>query len=151
MDDRKYIRFNGLIDIPNNLEEESVMQNIRLFLETNDCYFEGITTLNENNNKIYTITGVSPPRKNGDTLSFIRNCYGFYFNLEKAMNEVEVNASIFIHKLYEYVVIEEYQDGVHYSPKQVVWYKYKKDINSYIMIDAPEWSKENSSWSKIGE
>jgi hypothetical protein len=61
-------------------------------------------------------------------------CFGYYKEKEKAVNAVETNLYDMWETIYNYIVIENVEEGVHPFAKVVGWYKYNKELNKYEPI-----------------
>lgn len=68
--------------------------------------------------------------------SALKRCFGFFFTEKEAINAV-LNNDCDIHEcLYEYVVIEEINDGIHGGVVNEIWF---------------EWNRKKSGWEKISK
>jgi hypothetical protein len=63
---------------------------------------------------------------------------GFFFNLEEAKKVVENNElDIAEGKTNNYIVIEEYNEGIYTASKEIQWYKLNKETEKYIECEKP--------------
>lgn len=76
--------------------------------------------------KIFTITRLNSSK--GITTSDI---YGFFFSYDSVVDVLTRNAEDINELYYDYVVIEDWQEGPYYIPKLEEWYKYNPDLRMY--------------------
>lgn len=82
---------------------------------------------------IFTITAlVSDILSDGSTRTF-----GYFLELKEAKEAVLENRCD-IHELYYgYVVIEEFEEGIHQAPKNEYWYNWRHD-KGYVKCKKPD-------------
>jgi hypothetical protein len=80
---------------------------------------------------IYTVTGVySESFKSSNTST---RCFGWYSSLEEAKESLNKNPNVISEEgYYEYVIIEEYETGLHPLCIDGVWYKWNDNSKKYI-------------------
>ena len=82
--------------------------------------------------KIYTITGFKNNHKN-------HRCFGFYCDLESAVDAVESNSGNFDEAgYYNYLLIEEVSEGVWQLTSNIHWYKWN---DGWELIERPKWAR----------
>jgi len=91
---------------------------------------------------IFTITTVR------HALSAGSRAVGYYNTLDEAIervvsNVMDINESGY----YFYAVIEELLPGVYCYPRKEYWYKWEKEINTYIPCEKPQRFKQVVGWS----
>lgn len=64
--------------------------------------------------------------------------WGFYFNKEDAVNVVKSNLTDIREFLYDYVVIEEYDEGIGNYTWNRQWFEWDNEEGGYVEIDEPE-------------
>ena len=71
---------------------------------------------------IYTITSISMDDE------YIRStrCFGFFDTLEKAVKAVEINQCDMEECYYDWIVIEEFSEGIHPRATKEIWYVWNK-------------------------
>ena len=73
---------------------------------------------------IYTITSINvKPGRFGEEVRSQR-CFGFTFEKEGAFERVRENRGDIQELLYEYCVIEEYEEGIQSLSETVQWFKW---------------------------
>jgi len=83
-------------------------------------------------NKIYTITGmVHPSNHHGPD----RHCFGFYCDLDKAIETIEKDNGSFCECCYSYLLIEEVEEGICTFDRQEWWYVWDLHKNKWIKTD----------------
>ena len=90
---------------------------------------------------IYTVTSVT---ENGKT----SRCWGFYLKYSSAAEAVKKNFGGLDDCMYDYVIIEQYEEGILGSAVAKQWFKYKKVPNNveWVEINPPEWSEGIINW-----
>jgi len=81
---------------------------------------------------IFTITGM-PAKVSLDNRSF-----GFYFDLDEAIDSVKRNRGDIHEDMFEYVVVEEYPEGVFSIPVNEYWFRFNRSLEIYIECERPE-------------
>ena len=83
---------------------------------------------------IYLVTGMM----NLDFIKYEPRSLGFFFNREKAINEVKNNSLDIFEGEYYFVVIERVVNGFYATPIEEIWFKYNRNLDKYYEIEKPE-------------
>lgn len=78
---------------------------------------------------IYTLTSMTKDMKH------IR-CFGFFYILDDALKSVEQNSCNMIECLYEYLVVEAYDEGIHPISRELEWFY--ADNNEWKVCEKPK-------------
>lgn len=65
-------------------------------------------------------------------------CWGFYKNLEDAINTLDKNMTDLWETIYNYAVIEEYCEGISGYNFERQFFKYDTNMDSYRPINEPK-------------
>jgi len=74
-------------------------------------------------------------------------CWGFYTDLNKAKYVVENNITDLWETIYNYTVIETYNEGISGYADERIFYQYDIDKEKYIQIPEPKEVKHFVSFS----
>jgi len=85
--------------------------------------------------KIYTVTGFAD-------ISCHR-CFGWFMNLKDAQKAVVCNKSDLHEYLYEYMVIEEVQEGIFCKITQEIWYRWHDRKRKFLKSSRPHYFPSN--------
>lgn len=90
-------------------------------------------------NNIWTITRIrfAP--------SFSSHVYCWWSNKEDAIRCVDINDGDIHEGYYEYVVIEDYDEGPLSLPTEEIWYCWDRQYNKYIPCHSPD--EEVNCWA----
>lgn len=91
--------------------------------------------------KIYTITAFEDLCDKYGVNGFSR-CFGFYADLETAKERLKNNTMDINETIYNYAVIEEVGEGIHYYAQKRWFYKFDYEKGIYYPIDEPEELKQ---------
>lgn len=103
-------------------------------------------------NYIYTLTGIekmdppNPPEKKIPSFGDQR-CFGYYCDLNSATRSAESNNGDIHEYLYDYLVIERYEEGIYPLAEEIAWYKWDENTEAYIKIDKPELTNHLCNWA----
>lgn len=82
---------------------------------------------------IYTITSIAiEHRQWDDGYSWNKRCFGFFNNLDRAIKAVEDNECDLEEYYYDYIVIEEFDEGIHPRAKQELWYMWDEPLKRWM-------------------
>lgn len=87
---------------------------------------------------IYTVTAVATYAINGVERSHydeFPRCFGYFEKLEDAKLAVKENRCDLRENYYNYVVIEEYSEGIHCLAKNTLWFKWVGENGKDLTID----------------
>jgi hypothetical protein len=76
-----------------------------------------------------------------------RRCFGFFGTFEKAQTAVDNNTGNMRECLYEYLVIEEINEGIHPHVIKEWWNKWSENKNKWEPCDKPEEFFGTVNWS----
>lgn len=62
-------------------------------------------------------------------------CFGFYNSKKDAIKSVKCNNCDMWETIYDYIVIEEIEEGIHPYAEVVGWFKYNQETNSFDPIE----------------
>ena len=65
-------------------------------------------------------------------------CWGFYSGKEEAAHLLHLNCTDMHEDMYDYAVIEEYEEGISNYIGNRQWFKWDADRQGYFEIDEPE-------------
>lgn len=74
-------------------------------------------------------------------------CWGFYTDKDKAKYVIENNVTDLWETIYDYAIIETYDEGISGYADERIFYKYDKESNKYIEIPEPKEVKHFISFS----
>ena len=74
-------------------------------------------------------------------------CWGFYTDKDKAKYVVENNITDLWETIYDYAVIETYDEGISGYADERIFYRYDEESNKYIEIPEPKEVKHFVSFS----
>ena len=74
-------------------------------------------------------------------------CWGFYRNKDTAIQALHENWTDMNETIYDYAVIEGYEEGIANLTGYQQWFKYDREKDGYFEIEKPEASKHFSAWS----
>jgi len=96
---------------------------------------------------MYFITAIC----NDSRSDYFRNtrCFGYYKLALDSIKAVTENRGDMNECLYDYIVIEKIDEGIHTSPSNEIWFKWDEfDKDSrWIVTDKPAWSQGYINWS----
>lgn len=87
-------------------------------------------SLNQNQNqkkeiKVFTLTRLFSKKIT------TTNIYGFFFSYKSVIDVLKKKAEDINELYYDYVVIEDWEEGPYYIPELEEWYKYNPDLKIY--------------------
>lgn len=78
-------------------------------------------------------------------------CFGFFGTLERAIASVLENECDMHECLYNYIVVENLDEGIHPSVRkdnpEELWFEWSRDRERWIQTQKPDWSKGYLGWS----
>lgn len=74
-------------------------------------------------------------------------CFGYYADPAEAVKAVRTNRCNMHEALYNYIVIETIEYGIHPEVKGEIWYQWDDDGNCWAPCDKPEWSFGTINWA----
>lgn len=98
-------------------------------------------------NKLYFITGFEKIPEGEDLDIGSSRCFGYYEDFVDADFAVINNTYDIFEGLYEYTVIEEYSEGIHYFPEKRWFYEYSYNNRAYHTINEPETLKHLTNFA----
>lgn len=91
--------------------------------------------------KIYTITGLTELTTENSWPNFgDERTFGYYTNKEKAIDAVKHNALDIHETIYNYVIVEEVEEGLYNPSCTRWWFKYTGN-DTYTEIPEPDFMK----------
>jgi len=84
---------------------------------------------------------------------FDSRCFGYYDTREKAVDAVINNVSDIQECYYDYVVIEELEQGIHPLPNDLInythetWFVWNKNEEKWVRCEKPTFSDRTCCWA----
>ncbi len=92
---------------------------------------------------IYTITALVEPTTDHPCGA---RCFGFHFDIDVACASVAANEANMHEALYQWIVIEEYQPGIHPIAREMSWYRWDGEQWS-VLAAKPTWAEGVVNWA----
>lgn len=85
---------------------------------------------------MYFLTSIFLPAKGSDRKRCTRT-FGYFLTLQEAMKAREENRGNMMECLYNYLIIERFDPGIHSLAEEVYWAKWDDERNKWKAIDQP--------------
>lgn len=72
---------------------------------------------------------------------------GFYSTIDKVFNVIEKDSGALWEHRYNFVVVEEFQEGVYTDSKQEIWFRWCKNKNKWIHLKNKPERFNTSNWA----
>ena len=74
-------------------------------------------------------------------------CWGFYRQKDVALQALHENWTDMEETIYQYAVLEEYNEGISHATGYSQWFKFDDEKGGYFEIEEPECAKHFIGWS----
>ena len=70
-----------------------------------------------------------------EATNHVERCFGYYPEKEDAFEAVRRNSCDMHETMYDYIVVEEIEPGIHGMAEVVGWFKYNRETDGYDPIE----------------
>jgi hypothetical protein len=66
--------------------------------------------------------------------------FGFFTDLAEAKAMIQAHGPSLVESRWDYLVIEEYEEGFEQIPEEIQWYKLSDNQRNWVPTEKPEWA-----------